>query len=89
MRQIKILDTTLRDGAQAEGVSFSLEDKIKLIRALDELGVDYIEAGNPVPVILGIVINSHLFKPLQPSMDAASYSSCGMDCIPAKFMSIL
>lgn len=42
-----------------------------------------------VPVILGIVINSHLFKPLQPSMDAASYSSCGMDCIPAKFMSIL
>lgn len=45
--RVLVLDTTLRDGAQAEGVSFSLEDKIKLIRALDELGVDYIEAGNP------------------------------------------
>lgn len=45
--RILVLDTTLRDGAQAEGISFSLEDKIRLIRALDDLGVDYIEAGNP------------------------------------------
>lgn len=44
---IEILDTTLRDGAQGEGVVFSLTDKLKLIRALDALGVDYIEAGNP------------------------------------------
>lgn len=44
---VEVLDTTLRDGAQGEGVSFSLEDKLKVIRALDELGVDYIEAGNP------------------------------------------
>lgn len=46
-RKIEILDTTLRDGVQAAGVIFSLEDKIKLLRALDDLGVDYIEAGNP------------------------------------------
>ncbi len=47
MGRIEVLDTTLRDGAQGEGVVFSREDKIKVIRALDALGVDYIEAGNP------------------------------------------
>lgn len=46
-RRIEVLDTTLRDGAQGEGVVFSLEDKLRVIRALDDLGVDYIEAGNP------------------------------------------
>ena len=46
-RYIEFLDTTLRDGAQGEGIVFSLEDKLKIIRALDGLGVDYIEAGNP------------------------------------------
>ncbi|MBE5767113.1 MAG: citramalate synthase [Clostridiales bacterium] len=45
--RIEILDTTLRDGAQAERVVFSIEDKIKIIRALDKMGVDFIEAGNP------------------------------------------
>lgn len=44
---IKVLDTTLRDGAQAEGVGFSLEDKRKITHALDELGISLIEAGNP------------------------------------------
>ena len=44
---LEILDTTLRDGAQAEGISFSLEDKKQIIRALDDLGVSWIEAGNP------------------------------------------
>ena len=47
MRQIEIYDTTLRDGAQAEGVVFSREDKLKVLRSLDKLGVDFIEAGNP------------------------------------------
>lgn len=47
MSKIEILDTTLRDGAQAEGISFSLEDKLKIIHALDGLGIDLIEAGNP------------------------------------------
>ena len=46
-RTVEILDTTLRDGVQAAGVIFSLEDKVKLVRALDKLGVSYIEAGNP------------------------------------------
>ena len=44
---IDIYDTTLRDGSQAENVAFSLEDKIRITRELDELGIDYIEGGWP------------------------------------------
>jgi 2-isopropylmalate synthase len=46
-RWVEILDTTLRDGAQGEGIAFSVQDKLAVVRALDELGVDWIEAGNP------------------------------------------
>jgi len=44
---IFIYDTTLRDGAQAQGISFTVEDKLKVVKAVDSLGVSYIEAGNP------------------------------------------
>lgn len=44
-KDILIYDTTLRDGAQAEGISFSLEDKLHISKKLDELEVDYIEGG--------------------------------------------
>jgi len=47
MERIKIYDTTLRDGMQTEGISFSLEDKLAIARCLDELGVDYVEGGYP------------------------------------------
>lgn len=46
-RKIVIYDSTLRDGAQAQGISYSLDDKVKIVNALDKLGVAYIEAGNP------------------------------------------
>lgn len=46
-RLVEILDSTLRDGAQGEGISFSVEDKLTVARLLDGLGVPYIEAGNP------------------------------------------
>ncbi len=46
-QRIEILDSTLRDGAQGEGISFSVNDKIHIVKTLDNLGVDYIEAGNP------------------------------------------
>ena len=45
--RISTLDTTLRDGAQGCGISFSLRDKEQIIHLLDELGIDIIEAGNP------------------------------------------
>ena len=45
--KIYIFDTTLRDGAQTQGVDFSIDDKLKIAKALDDLGVDYIEGGWP------------------------------------------
>jgi len=47
MRQIEIYDTTLRDGAQAEDIAFSVEDKLRIAKKLDELGIHYIEGGWP------------------------------------------
>lgn len=47
MRKVNIFDSTLRDGSQAQGISFSVADKIKIVKKLDELGISYIEAGNP------------------------------------------
>ena len=47
MKQIKIFDTTLRDGSQGAGISFSVEDKVKIAQALDEFGISYIEGGWP------------------------------------------
>ena len=45
--KIYIFDTTLRDGAQTEGVDFSVEDKNKIAKILSNIGVDYIEGGWP------------------------------------------
>src|ERR1700688_3001236 len=45
--RLYLFDTTLRDGAQTNGVDFTLADKIAIARMLDELGVDYVEAGYP------------------------------------------
>ena len=45
--RVWLYDTTLRDGTQAEGISLSVEDKIKITQLLDDLGVDYIEGGWP------------------------------------------
>jgi len=47
VKQIKIYDTTLRDGSQAEDISFSVEDKIRIAKRLDDLGIHYIEGGWP------------------------------------------
>ncbi|TAJ24203.1 MAG: hypothetical protein EPO64_09790, partial [Nitrospirae bacterium] len=44
---LEVYDTTLRDGAQAEDVSFSVDDKVRVAQKLDDLGVQYIEGGWP------------------------------------------
>jgi len=45
--RVELLDSTLRDGAQSESVSFSVNDKLRIAKALVDLGVDLVEAGNP------------------------------------------
>src|SRR5688572_20457486 len=46
-REIKLYDTTLRDGTQGEGITFSMEDKVRIAQRLDSLGIHYIEGGWP------------------------------------------
>jgi 2-isopropylmalate synthase len=48
MTAVQLYDTTLRDGAQGEGVNFSLQDKLAIAVRLDELGFNYIEGGYPL-----------------------------------------
>ncbi|MFA5004641.1 MAG: citramalate synthase [Candidatus Omnitrophota bacterium] len=47
MQKVKIYDTTLRDGSQGEGISFSVLDKLRITEKMDKIGVDYIEGGWP------------------------------------------
>jgi 2-isopropylmalate synthase len=45
--KVLLYDTTLRDGAQRAGISFSVEDKLKIARRLDDIGIHFIEGGWP------------------------------------------
>ena len=47
MRKVRLYDTTLRDGSQAEGISYSVMDKIRIAEELDKIGIDFIEGGWP------------------------------------------
>jgi 2-isopropylmalate synthase len=47
MKRIQLYDTTLRDGAQAEDISFTVDDKLRIAEQLDDLGVHYVEGGWP------------------------------------------
>lgn len=47
MQKVDIYDTTLRDGSQGRGISFSVNDKLKIVQRFDEVGIDYIEGGWP------------------------------------------
>ena len=71
--KIFIFDTTLRDGAQTEGVDFSVEDKNKIAKVLSDIGVDYIEGGwpgaNPVDT-------EFFSKP--PKLDKSIFTAFGM-----------
>ena len=47
MTRIAVYDTTLRDGMQGHGMSLSVEEKVRVAHALDDLGIPFIEAGFP------------------------------------------
>ena len=47
MKEVTLYDTTLRDGMQGQGMSLSAQEKVRVVRALDELGIHFIEAGFP------------------------------------------
>src|ERR1700744_4624952 len=68
-----LFDTTLRDGAQTTGVDFSLEDKRRLMRVLDDLGVDYIEGGYPG----ANTTDTELFSS-RPAFKSARFTAFGM-----------
>ena len=66
-KQIKIFDTTLRDGEQSPGCSMNLPEKLEMARQLDRLGVDIIEAGfaiaspddfRAVQAIAGVIVHA-------------------------------
>ena len=71
--RIYLYDTTLRDGAQTTGVDFSVEDKRRIARVLDELGVDYVEGGYP-----GANDTDTQFFAAPPSFQRARLTAFGM-----------
>ncbi len=91
MKKIFIDDTTLRDGEQAAGVAFTLEEKVQIARMLDQLGVDQIEAGTPamggeeqeaVRAIAASGLRAQVVawcRAIQPDIDAAL--ACGVKWI--------
>ncbi len=82
--QVLVYDTTLRDGSQREGISLSLEDKLRITKILDELGVAYIEGGwpgsNPKDATYFQAVQD---MPLKHARIAAFGSTCRVDSQPA------
>jgi 2-isopropylmalate synthase len=82
---IELYDTTLRDGAQTWGVTFSLDDKVRIAQKLDEFGIDYIEGGypgsNPKDRRFFEITSTLNFK---HSIITAFGSTCRADLIPEK-----
>jgi 2-isopropylmalate synthase len=77
--RVHIFDTTLRDGQQTRGVDFTVADKIAIARALDDLGVDYIEGGWP-----GANPTDDRFFGEPPEMDHARIVAFGMTRRPGR-----
>lgn len=83
MKNTEILDTTLRDGMQAEGISFSVNDKLNILKLLDSLCIDFAEVGTPA----SNVKDNELFERL-PSLElkhvkpVAFSSTCHINTLP-------
>src|SRR3989440_8790231 len=76
--RLYLFDTTLRDGAQTNGVDFTLNDKLAIARMLDELGIDYVEGGYPG----ANVTDTELFA--QERKLAATFTAFGMTRRPGR-----
>lgn len=84
MTRITTYDTTLRDGEQAQGVTLSLEDKLRIARRLDEFGIDIIEGGFPVSNPKDAAFFDELRQnPLKHARIAAFGSTCRKDVAAA------
>ncbi len=85
MDTVELYDTTLRDGAQTWGITFSLEDKLRIAQKIDELGIDLIEGGypgsNPKDKTFFQKVKSVRFKHARP---VAFGSTCRADMAPDK-----
>src|ERR1700712_4549363 len=73
LERVYLYDSTLRDGAQARGVDFTVADKIAIAKELDKLGIDYIEGGWP-----GANPNDDEFFANAPTLNKAKLSAFGM-----------
>ena len=86
---VKVYDTTLRDGAQTEGISFSVSDKLRIAQRLDELGIHYIEAGWPGANPKDIEVFKELKKMHLKNSKAVAFGSTRRPKVKAKDDKIL
>ena len=77
--RLYLFDTTLRDGAQTNGVDFTLHDKQIIAQMLDDLGIDYVEGGYP-----GANPTDTEFFATKPKLDHASFTAFGMTRRPGR-----
>ena len=77
--RLYLFDTTLRDGAQTNGVDFTLHDKQLIAEMLDELGIDYVEGGYP-----GANPTDTEFFAARPKLDHARFTAFGMTRRPGR-----
>src|SRR5882672_3025454 len=80
--RLYLFDTTLRDGAQTNGVDFTLHDKQLIAKMLDELGIDYVEGGYP-----GANPTDTEFFATKPDLDHARFTAFGMTRRPGRSIS--
>src|SRR6185312_4549517 len=78
-KRVHLFDTTLRDGAQTQGVDFSVGDKQALAAALDKLGMDYVEGGWP-----GANPTDDAFFATPPRFKRAKFVAFGMTRRPGR-----
>ena len=77
--RLYLFDTTLRDGAQTNGVDFTLHDKRIIAHMLDELGIDYVEGGYP-----GANPTDTEFFAEKPKLEHAKFTAFGMTRRPGR-----